>query len=122
MTKLYTCICCPNGCDINVETEEGKLVSFNGNKCKKGEEYIKEELVAPKRNIASSILVLDGEMPLASVRTTRAVPKDKIFFVMDEIRKVVVSAPIEEGTVVIKNVCSLDSDIIVTRSVKKKEN
>ncbi len=122
MTKLYTCICCPNGCDINVETEEGKLVSFNGNKCKKGEEYIKEELVAPKRNIASSILVLDGEMPLASVRTTRAVPKDKIFFVMDEIKKVVVSAPIEEGTVVIKNVCSLDSDIIVTRSVKKKEN
>ncbi len=120
MTKLYTCICCPNGCDIYVELDEdNKIVSFSGNKCRKGEEYIKQETTAPYRTIASSVLVKGGELPLASVRTTKAIPKDKIFTVMDEIRKVVLTAPVEEGTVVISNVCSLNSDIIVTRSVKK---
>ncbi len=119
MTKLYTCICCPNGCDITVELDNGSLVSFSGNKCKKGEDYIRQELTSPYRTIASSVLVKDGKMPLASVRTTKAIPKDKIFAVMDEIRKVVLTAPVEEGAVVIKNVLNLDSDIIVTRSVKK---
>ncbi len=119
MTKLYTCICCPNGCDINVELEDGKIVSFSGNKCKKGEDYIKQEITSPYRTIASSVLVKGGELPLASVRTTKAIPKDRIFSVMDEIRKVVLTAPVEEGTTVISNVCNLDSDIIVTRSVRK---
>ncbi len=119
MKKLYTCICCPNGCDIYVELDNDRIVSFSGNKCKKGEEYIKQEITAPYRTIASSVLVKDGELPLASVRTTKAIPKDKIFKVMDEIRKVVLTAPVEEGTVAISNVCNLNSDIIVTRSVKK---
>ncbi len=120
MTKLYTCICCPNGCDINVELEEGKVVSFSGNKCKKGEEYIRQETTSPYRTIASSVLVKGGVMPLASVRTNRSIPKDRIFRVMEEIRKVVLEAPVEEGTVVISNVCGLGSDIIVTRSVEKE--
>lgn len=46
MTKLYTCICCPNGCDITVELDNGSLVSFSGNKCKKGEDYIRQELTS----------------------------------------------------------------------------
>lgn len=119
MTKLYTCICCPNGCDIQVEKEDNKLISFSGNKCKKGEDYVKQEITSPYRTIASSVLVKGGNMPLASVRTTKAIPKDKIFAVMDEIRKVVVTAPVEEGAVIIKNVLGLESDIIVTRSVKE---
>lgn len=120
MTKLYTCICCPNGCDINVTLEGDKILSFSGNKCKKGEDYIKQEITSPSRTIASSVLVKGGKMPLASVRTTSAIPKNMIFPVMDEIRKVVLTAPVEEGTVVIKDVLELSSDIIVTRSVESK--
>ncbi len=119
MTKLYTCICCPNGCDINVELEDGALVGFSGNKCPKGADYVKQELTSPYRTIASSVLVKGGDMPLSSVRTDRAIPKNMIFPVMEEIKKVVLTAPVEEGSVVIKRVCNLESDIIVTRSVKK---
>ena len=120
MTKLYTCICCPNGCDIMVEIENGKFVSASGNKCKKGIDYVTQELTSPMRTIASSVLVRGGELPLASVRTTKAIPKDMIFRVMDEIRKTVLDAPVEEGTVIISNVCNQKSDIVVTKSVKKK--
>ena len=120
MTKLYTCICCPNGCDISVEIENGKFVSASGNRCRKGIDYVKQELEVPMRTIASSVLVRNGELPLASVRTTKPIPKDMIFRVMDEIKKTVADAPVEEGDVIISRVCNLESDIVVTRSVRKK--
>ena len=70
------------------------------------------------RNIATSILVEGGEMPLASVRLSAPIPKAKIFDVMNEIRKVKRTAPIHEGEVVIENVLGLGSNVIVTRTVK----
>ena len=67
--------------------------------------------------IASSVLVKGGELPVTSVRLTRAIPKDMIFPVMDEIRKVVLTAPVKAGTIVLHNVCGLDSDVMVTKNV-----
>lgn len=70
------------------------------------------------RNIATSILVEGGEMPLASVRLSAPIPKAKIFDVMNEIRKVKRTAPVHEGEVVIENVLGLGSNVIVTRTVE----
>ena len=80
-----------------------------------------QELIAPMRNIATSVLVTGGELPLASVRLTKPIPKDRIFDVMAEIRKVHLNAPVIEGEVVIANVLGLESDVILTRSVDKKD-
>ncbi len=119
MIQKYTCIVCPNGCDIEVEINDAKQVEkVTGNLCPKGEEYVRQEIVDPRRTIASSVLVEGGSLPLASVRTTQAIPKDKIFEVMEAIKKVTVQAPIQAGTVVIANVLGLGSDVIVTRTVK----
>ena len=118
MMKTYTCIVCPNGCDIEVTLEGNEIVSLEGHLCPRGEEYVRNELTAPMRTIASSVLVKGGEMPLASVRTDRAIPKEKIGEVMEAIKKVTVTAPIEAGTIVLENVCGLDCNIIATRSVK----
>lgn len=38
--------------------------------------------------------------------------------VMKEIIKVVLIAPVKEGTVVLENVCGLHSDVIVTKRVE----
>ena len=70
------------------------------------------------RNIATSILVEGGELPLASVRLSAPIPKAKIFDVMNEIRKVKRTAPVHEGEVVIENVLGLGSNVIVTRTVE----
>ena len=77
MKKTYTCIICPNGCDITVEAEGRQILSVEGNKCAKGEEYVSQEIIAPKRTITTSVAVEGGSCPLASVRLTRAIAKEK---------------------------------------------
>ena len=118
--KTYTCIICPNGCDITV-TCDGENIRCEGNLCPKGEEYVRRELTAPQRTISSSVTVEGGELPLASVRLSAPIPKEKIFDVMKEIRNLRVEAPVTAGTVLIKNILGYDSDLIVTRSVNRKE-
>ena len=120
MLREFTCIICPNGCEIQAEIEDGKILSIEGATCPKGETYVRQELTDPQRNIATSVLVKDGVLPLASVRLTNPIPKARIFAAMDEIRKITVEAPVTAGTVVIKGILGYDSDVIITKSVEKK--
>lgn len=148
MLREFTCIMCPQGCEIVVEAEKeaagtagtdsvlGKAKNISernkshnmqggyritGNRCPRGAEYVTQEMENPMRSIASSVLVEGGELPLASVRLTRPIPKERIFAVMEEIKKVKLSAPVEEGTVVISNVLGLGSDVMVTKAVERQE-
>ncbi len=36
MTRTFTCILCPNGCDVVVEHENGVILSCTGNQCGNG--------------------------------------------------------------------------------------
>lgn len=120
MLREFTCIVCPNGCEIQAEIEDGKVKSISGATCKRGEEYVNQELTAPKRTIASSVSVINGVLPLASVRTTKAIPKEKIFEAMAEIKKITVKAPVMTGQIVIKGILGTDSDVIITKDIPKK--
>ena len=51
MLRTFTCIMCPQGCEITAEGSEAPY-SITGNKCKRGHEYVEQELVNPMRNIA----------------------------------------------------------------------
>ncbi len=120
MVREFTCIMCPLGCDLRAEIIPGaneEEILVTGNTCKKGKEYAMQELTDPQRNIATSVLVEGGELPLASVRLTHAIPKNRIFDVMGEIRKQKLTAPVKAGQVVIENVLGLKSNVIVTKSV-----
>jgi CxxC motif-containing protein len=120
MIREFTCIICPNGCDLVVNLEDNNIISIEGALCKKGRTYVEQELIDPQRTISSSVLVNNGEIPLVSVRLNRPIPKDKIFDVMEEIKKIKVEAPVKIGTVLRKNILGLDSDLIVTKNVDKK--
>lgn len=119
MKRMFTCIVCPNGCEIETEYEGTQVLSVTGNLCPKGKTYVTQELVDPRRTIATSVRVLNGTMPLTSVRLTNAVPKDRIFDVMDEINRQTLTAPVRIGDVVIANVLGLGSDVIVTKNIDK---
>ena len=119
MLRTFTCIMCPQGCEISAEGSPAHS-SITGNMCPKGAEYVRQELVNPMRNIATSILVEEGELPLASVRLTAPIPKEKIFAVMEEIRQVRRKAPVKEGEIVIENVLGLGSDVMVTKTVERR--
>lgn len=123
MKRQFTCIVCPNSCEIETAFEEkdGRIVvtSVTGNGCRRGDEYVRQELTDPRRTITSSVLVRGGTLPLTSVRLTRPIPKARIFDAMKEIRKQSVDAPVRAGTVLIHNLLGYDSDVIITKTVTK---
>ena len=119
MNKTLTCILCPIGCELNIEYDGITVHSVTGNNCKKGDEYAHQEIISPMRNIASSVFVDGGHLPLCSVRLSAPIPKDRIMDVMDEIKKISVSAPVTLGDIIIKNVLDLNADVFATKNIEK---
>jgi len=118
--KEITCIVCPIGCKILVKKDGSNVKILDGNRCKRGLEYARSEALDPRRMLTSSILVLDGEWPLVSVKSTKPIPKKHIFSVLAEIKKTKVKAPVKLGQVLIKNVSNKDIDIVATKNIKKR--
>lgn len=120
--RELTCINCPLGCALRVELDEdGRVLSVSGNTCKRGEDYGRREVTAPSRTVTSTVRVLDGDAPVAPVRTKGDVPKEKIFDCMAAIRGAAVRAPVKIGDVAVKDIAGTGVDVIVTKAVGKKE-
>ena len=119
--KKITCIVCPIGCKILVKTDGTYFAVVEGNKCKRGIEYARNEAIDPRRMLTTSVLVDGGEWSLVSVKSSKPVPKDKIFHVLKEIKKTKTRAPVKLGQILIKNIMGTDSDIIATKTIEKKK-
>lgn len=117
MRKVFTCIICPNGCEIEVSLDKEKIIGIEGTTCKKGEDYVNQELTNPQRNIATSVKVINGDMEIVSVRLNKNIPKERIFDVMDEIKNLEVKAPIKIGDILKSNILDLDVDLIATKNI-----
>jgi CxxC motif-containing protein len=117
--KEITCIVCPIGCKILIKKDGEKIEISEGNKCKRGLEYARNEALDPRRMLTSSVKVEGGEWPLVSVKSSGPVPKDMIFKVLDEIKKSRINAPVKIGQKIIKNVAGLPIDIIATKKIKR---
>ena len=115
--KIITCIGCPMGCRLTVHLENGAVESVDGAGCGRGAIYARQECVCPTRRVTSSVPVQGRRAPL-SVKTTRPVPKDKIFDCLDEIHKLVVIPPVSIGDVLLKNVCGTGVDVVPTSKVE----
>ena len=116
--KRITCIICPIGCDVLVKIEDGECKTIEGVKCKKGEEYAINEVLNPKRMLTTSILVVNGIWPLVSVKSSEPIPKEKLFHALKEIKITTITAPVNSGQIIIKNVAETGINIIATKSVK----
>jgi CxxC motif-containing protein len=117
--KEITCIICPVGCKILVKADGKKVEVLTGEKCKKGIEYAIHEALDPRRMLTTSIFVDDGTWPLVSVKSSKPVPKNKVFDVLKEIKKSRAKAPIASGQILIKNVAGVGLDIVATKTVDK---
>ncbi|MDK2870812.1 MAG: hypothetical protein PWQ16_164 [bacterium] len=112
-----TCIVCPIGCEMEVETkgENGEVLSIKGNRCPKGKDYAIQEVTSPKRIVMSVVNVNGSIFPTVSVKTNKPVPKKLIPKVMEELSRIELNAPIGVGDVIIRNVAGTDADIVATR-------
>ena len=113
-----TCIGCPLGCSISVSlSDNGEVSEITGNTCKKGEEYARKEVTNPSRVVTSIVKINNGDVNMVSVKTAEDIPKGKIFDCMEALKKVTVTAPVQIGEVIIKNVCGTGVNVIATKKV-----
>jgi len=119
--RNITCIVCPIGCKILIKTDGTQFEIVEGNKCKRGIEYARSEALDPRRMLTTSVLVNDGEWPLASVKSSKPIPKEKLFSVLKEIGGTAVKAPVKSGQIIIKNTANTGTDIVATKTVLAKE-
>jgi len=115
------CIMCPLGCRLVVKQADNGEINVSGNRCPRGIEYGKQEMVEPLRILTSSVLVLNGDMPLVSVKTNKPIPRRVIMQVMDILKNTKVEAPVRVGDVIIKDVLNTGADIVATRNVERRE-
>ena len=120
--KNLTCIGCPLGCQITVKSENGKIVSVNGNTCKRGEDYARKEVTAPARIVTTTVKVSGGNTSVVSVKTKADLPKEKMFDCIRALKEVTVQAPVENGNVVLKNVLDTGVDIVATKKVEARNS
>lgn len=114
MKRSLVCVSCPLGCPIEVEIENGQVISVSGNTCKRGDAYARTEVTNPVRSLTTSVKLEGGIHPVVPVKSSGPVPKDRMFDCMKEINGAVMKAPVKIGDVVIENICGLGVDIIAT--------
>jgi len=113
--KELICITCPRGCHLQVDDN----LNVTGNMCPRGAMYAKAELTHPVRMVTSSVNVISEIESRLPVKTKEPIPKELIFKVMEEIKKVSVKAPIEIGDIVIKDVLGTGVDIVATKNISR---
>ena len=118
--KKIRCVLCPLGCTITINVDKEVCQVNDGPHCKLGIEYAKNEARDPKRIVTTSVQVTGGEWPLVSVKTTCPVPLEKIFPIINETKKLVLMAPVNNGQILCKNILGTNANLIATRTVEKK--
>lgn len=111
------CVSCPMGCAI--EVAGGIPARVSGHGCPRGVVYAREEVLDPKRVLTTSVRVIGGDLPLASIRTTHPIPRRLIPAAMAVLRSVEVSAPVEAGQVVVGDVLGIGAAFVATRAVAR---
>lgn len=113
MKKHLTCIVCPMGCDITVTMENENIIGISGNTCPRGAEYAKNECTNPQRTVTSTIMCENGK--IVPVKTSKPIPKDKIFDCMKIINSTVLKTPLKIGDIAVHDV--FGADITVTANM-----
>lgn len=105
------CIMCPMGCPLSIR-QEGEEIIVEGNTCKRGDAYGRDEFSSPKREITTLVNLKSGGV--ASVKTSDCVPKHRIMDVVGAIGKITAPDDVKIGDVVLADILGLGVDIVVT--------
>ena len=119
MKRIMTCIECPQGCRLEIEADGSRLIEVTGYKCKRGSAYARQEIEAPLRTLTTSVLTRGLELKMLPVRTSRPIPKEKLFAAMQAVKTLVVTSPVKAGSVVASDFLGLGVDLTACRALNK---
>lgn len=111
--KEITCVICPAGCRILIDKD-----NISNYKCKKGLDYAKEELINPKRNITTTVKAINLTKKRVAVKLDKEIPKDKIFDVLKEIKKLKINEKVKRGEIIKENILNLGVNLISQETVE----
>lgn len=114
------CVRCPRGCEIATTIDGYSIVSIEGNVCKLGGDYVKDEITDPKRIVTTTVKVKNGKYPLVPVWTPEPIQKDKIFALMKMLRDVELEAPVKIDRIVLKDIFGTGIDVVSSGCVEAK--
>ena len=116
-----TCVTCPLGCRLDVTADGSKVISVEGQGCKRGLAYAQGELTDPRRMVTTTVRVQHGLHPLLPVYTAKPFPKPQIFALLRELRQVKVDAPVRDGQVILGNALGSGIDVLASRDMPEYE-
>lgn len=118
--KQVICTVCPRGCEMEVTGTVGAFTVHN-NGCARGETYAKSECTQPMRLFTSLVRVEGGCEPVAPVRSTRPIPREKLFACVEALRELTLQAPVAQYQVVLGGVFGTEVDLVTSAAVEKSE-
>lgn len=114
--KELICIVCPNGCHLKVDPYKGYAVT--GNKCDKGADYGKNELLHPVRVVTSTVRLEQAAARRLPVKTSAAIDKNLVFQVMALLDTLTVTAPVKTGQVLVENILNTGAHLVACKTVE----
>jgi CxxC motif-containing protein len=93
-------------------SDKGEVLDVKGNTCPRGKTYAENECTHPVRTVTSTVMCEGGA--IVSVKTASAIPKEKMFEVMDELRFVKAPANTKIGDVIISDVAKTGVAVVAT--------
>jgi CxxC motif-containing protein len=119
--KKLTCIVCPLGCQMEAIYDSGakKIISVEGNLCKKGKKFTENEIIDPRRILTTTIRINSKKIKRLPVRSNIPAPKDKILKMVKEAKKIKAIPPIKMGDILAYNFLDSGVDIISSTTVDK---
>jgi CxxC motif-containing protein len=118
--KHFVCVICPIGCEINVVHDGDKIVSMEGNKCDKAQEFVRQELIEPMRILTTTVRLGGARLPVIPVRTDKPVPKRLFPRMLRQLKGIELQAPVNMLDVVVENIAGTGGNIIATRTVPRE--
>jgi CxxC motif-containing protein len=117
--KHFVCVVCPVGCEIDVVHEGSRVVSMEGNRCEKSEEFVRQELIEPMRILTTTVRIQGSRWLVMPVRTDRAVPKRLFPRIMKRLRRIQLQAPVNMLDVVVSDVLRTGTNVIASRTMPR---
>ena len=109
--KRFVCVVCPKSCELTIETHGGDL-SVAGNECERGVMFASGELHNPQRVLTATVKLASGG--LLPVRSRGTVSKGELKAIVERLKSVTVTPPVEIGQIVFQSTDEASSDIIAS--------